>query len=81
MHFHRDMKPAKSAGKKLVSPVEILDKTNKLAYMWFQNTIFTVDNIKSSFMSRFFKCKKKDLLCFLQIDVDQGSSDQHPEVL
>ena len=62
------MKPAKSAGKKLVSPVEILDKTNKLAHMWFQNTIFTVDNIKSSFMSRFFKWKKKDLLCFLQID-------------
>lgn len=39
--------------------------------MWFQNTVFTVDNIKSSFMSRFFKWKKKDLLCFCRSIVER----------
>ena len=75
------MKPAKSAGKKLVSPVEILDKTNKLAHMWLQNTVFTVDNIKSSFMSRFFKWKKKDLLCFLQIDRRAGRKNGNTQTV
>lgn len=36
------------------SPVKILDELDKLPYVRFQDTVFAVNNIKCSFMSRFF---------------------------
>lgn len=52
-HFRRDMKHAKNAGNSECS-VKILDELDKLSYVWFQDPVLTVNNIKRSFMSRFF---------------------------
>ena len=57
-HSVKGMKPAKSAGKSdsgwLKRMIKITHIMHKLTHMRLQDPVFAVNNIKTSFMNRFF---------------------------